>query len=90
MPLTKSICDRCLKILQHLSSSNLPSLVLNNHLEKLISLLAIRPIKQADVGSPYWKNLGSLIEMSREAALELHTAHEVYLRSVFENSAALE
>ena len=64
--LTKSICDHCLKILQHLSSSNPPSLVLDNHLEKLISLSATRSIKQADVGSPCWKNLGGLIEMSRE------------------------
>ena len=66
MLLTKSICDRCLKILQHLSSSNLPSLVLDNHLEKMISLPATRSIKQADAGSPCWKILRSLIEMSRE------------------------
>ena len=66
MLLTKAICDRYLKILQHLSSSNLPSFVVDSHLEKLISLSATRSIKQADVGSPCWKNLGSLIEMSRE------------------------
>ena len=33
--LTMSICDHYLKILQHLSNSNLPSLVLDNHLEKI-------------------------------------------------------
>ena len=66
MLLTKSICDRCLKILQHLGSSNLPSLVLENHLEKMINMSATRSIEQADVGSPCWKNLGSLTEMSRE------------------------
>ena len=60
------VCDRCLKILQHLSSSNLPSLVLDSHLEKLISLSATRSINQADVDSPCWKNLGSLNELSRE------------------------
>ena len=64
--LTKSICGRCLKILQHLSNSNLLILVLDNHLEKLISLSATRSIKHADVGSLCWKNLGSLIEMPRE------------------------
>ena len=68
----KSICDRCLKILQHLSSSNLPSLAIDNHLEKLISLSATRSIRQADVGSPCWKNLGSLIVLSREV---IHVAY---------------
>ena len=72
--LTKSICDHCLKILQHLSNSNLPSLVLDNHLEKLISLSATRSIKQAVVGSPCWKNLGSLIEMSREVIRVAYTS----------------
>ena len=49
-----------------LPGSRLPSLFLDNHLEKLISLSATRSIKQAVVGSPCWKKLGSLIEMSRE------------------------
>ena len=32
----------------------------------------------------------SVITVGNSQALELHAAHEVYLRSVFENSAALE